>query len=479
MNSEKLITVFVVDDNPVFSLALKGTIETAFQNRLVKIHLFETGEKCMSRFYELMPELIVLDYNLNSVSPDAANGLEILNEIKQKDLQTSVIMLTNNDHIEVALKSYQYGIADYIIKGQDQFSKITQSIAKIFAGKDLASSNEEKERRALELLIADKRIAFQNEENEKRADELKLQNQEKKERLIELMAANDELAFQKKEKEKLAEELIITNLEKSEIERSKLLIEERNKNITDSINYAKRIQTAKLPKKEEIYSALSNCFVLFKPKDIVSGDFYSFHKDHQSLFIAASDCTGHGVPGAFMSMIGSEQLNEAVAQSSDTSTILSYLNKGIKRSLQQSESPESTRDGMDIAICSVDTINRIVKFAGANRPLWIIRKGQTEVEEIKGTKKAIGGLTEDDQHFLSHEIQLQKGDTFYISTDGYADQFGGPSGKKLMTKKFKQILLEIQEKSMSEQKDYLEQFVEDWKSDKEQVDDILVIGVRL
>ena len=224
---------------------------------------------------------------------------------------------------------------------------------------------------------------------------------------------------------------------------------------------------------------MPNCFVLFKPKDIVSGDFYFFHKNEQSIFIASADCTGHGVPGAFMSMIGSEKLDDALAHSSDTSEILRHLNKGIKTSLHQSEdSNESTRDGMDIALCSVDLVNRIVKYAGANRPFWFIRNGQTAVEEIKATKKAIGGFTEDSQHFDSHEIKLQQGDTFYISTDGYADTFG-KQDKKLTTKKFKEILLSIQDKSLKEQEHHLDNFIEDWKGGTEQVDDILVIGVRL
>ena len=211
----------------------------------------------------------------------------------------------------------------------------------------------------------------------------------------------------------------------------------------------------------------------------MSGDFYFFHKNNKFAFIAAADCTGHGVPGAFMSMIGAEKLKEAVTHSTDTSEILSHLNKGIKFSLRQSEGEEATRDGMDIALCSVDTDNRIVKYAAANRPIYIIRNGQTEVEEIKATKKAIGGFTEDNQHFDTHEIQLQQGDTFYLSTDGYADTFGGEQSKKVTTKRFKQVLIEIQNKTMKEQEQHLDSFIENWKAGTEQVDDILVIGVRL
>jgi len=158
----------------------------------------------------------------------------------------------------------------------------------------------------------------------------------------------------------------IIEVQKTEVEKSKHIIEEKNKDITDSINYAKRIQQAKLPKREEINSAFPDSFVLFKPKDIVSGDFYYFHKNDKCVFIASADCTGHGVPGAFMSMIGSEKLDDALAHSADTSEILRHLNKGIKSSLRQTDSDESTRDGMDIALCSVDTDARVVKYAGAN-----------------------------------------------------------------------------------------------------------------
>ncbi|OFY62483.1 MAG: hypothetical protein A3H98_05110 [Bacteroidetes bacterium RIFCSPLOWO2_02_FULL_36_8] len=257
------------------------------------------------------------------------------------------------------------------------------------------------------------------------------------------------------------------------------ITENKNKEIHDSITYAKRIQQAKLPHINEIQKTFPNSFILFKPKDIVSGDFYYFHKNDKSVFIASADCTGHGVPGALMSMIGSEKIDDALAHTADTSEILRHLNKGIKNSLHQTDSMESTRDGMDIALCSVNTDARIVKYAGANRPIWIIRNGQTAVEEIKATKAAIGGLTEYDQQFETHTIQFHQGDTFYIFSDGYADQDGGDKGKRLMTKNFKRLLLDIQDKSMQKQEEYLDQFVDNWRGEKEQLDDILIIGVRL
>ncbi len=262
------------------------------------------------------------------------------------------------------------------------------------------------------------------------------------------------------------------------IQEQRVLLESKNKDITDSINYARRIQRALLPHRREIWAAFPQSFVLYKPKDIVSGDFYFFLQNEKSKFIAVADCTGHGVPGAFMSMIGASKLTDAVSESSDPSVILSRLNTGIKAALKQSEGEESSRDGMDIALCAVDTENRIVHYAGANRPIWIIRKGAKEVEEIKATKKAIGGFTEDKQHFETHKIKLREGDTFYLSTDGYADTFG-QGGKKIMTKKFKDILLSIQPLEMKEQKKFLDGFVEDWMGDTDQLDDILVIGIRV
>ncbi len=253
---------------------------------------------------------------------------------------------------------------------------------------------------------------------------------------------------------------------------------QKNNEIKDSINYAHRIQKAILTTQEEINETLKDCFILFKPKDIVSGDFYFYSKKENTVLIAAADCTGHGVPGALMSMIGSEKLMGTVSESANPSVILNLLNKGIKSSLRQSDHEESTRDGMDIALVSLNLNTNQASYAGANRPIWIIRKDNNTIEEIKATKKAIGGFTPDEQHFDLHQLQFNKGDTFYLFTDGYADQFGH-TGKKLMTKKFRELLISIQDRSMSEQEKFLNEFIETWKQDVEQVDDILVIGVRV
>ncbi|MEQ1732681.1 MAG: SpoIIE family protein phosphatase [Bacteroidia bacterium] len=263
------------------------------------------------------------------------------------------------------------------------------------------------------------------------------------------------------------------------IGKQKTDLEHKNKEITDSINYAQRIQNANLPNKNEVYNALPNSFILFKPKDIVSGDFYYFKQKDNLLFIAAADCTGHGVPGAFMSFVCSEKLDAALAQTTNVAELLSSTNRGVKTALNQTNADESTRDGMDIALCSIDLATNTISYAGANRPIWIIRNNATEIEEIKATKTAIGGLTSQEQAFELHQFKLNKGDTFYLFSDGYADTFSGLTNKKLTTKAFKQLLLNMQQHTMLAQEQLLNTYINNWKGNVEQIDDILVIGVRM
>ncbi|MDX2174509.1 MAG: SpoIIE family protein phosphatase [Bacteroidota bacterium] len=275
-----------------------------------------------------------------------------------------------------------------------------------------------------------------------------------------------------------------------EIEEKSKIIELKNEETEQSIQYAKRIQFAILPPTDEIDEYLKNYFILYKPKDIVSGDFY-FFSDHYAdkenktgeIIIAAVDCTGHGVPGAFMSMVGNEKLKDAVDTFSEPSKILSNLNAGIKQALRQG-GDAGTKDGMDICLCTFPAFmngasTAEIKYAAANRPLWIIRNNATEVEEIKATKQSIGGHTDVNQVFAQHSVTLNKGDTIYLFSDGYADQFGGPNKKKIMTKKFKEILISIQNKNMAQQNKYLTDFMDDWCKDTEQIDDILVIGIKV
>ena len=264
-------------------------------------------------------------------------------------------------------------------------------------------------------------------------------------------------------------------------------LEEKNKDITDSINYAQKIQAAILPSGEYVKSLLPESFVLFKPKDIVSGDFYWFaEKDGRALVVAA-DCTGHGVPGAFMSMIGSSLLNETVIEKgiTDPGKILQAIKDGVIKALRQTGGRMQQKDGMDMALCSLDVANKTVQYAGAYNPLMIVREG--EVLETRADRMPIG-IYEDDggKTFTTHDIQLKDGDTVYIYSDGFVDQFGGPKGKKFMGKRFREALVEAQKLSMPEQDVMLNKLIEDWRKDpnqpggvSEQMDDILVIGIRV
>lgn len=263
------------------------------------------------------------------------------------------------------------------------------------------------------------------------------------------------------------------------IRSDKATLEVKNKEITESITYARGIQQAKLPKSDDIWAVFPQCFVLFLPKDIVSGDFYFFHKTEGKAFLAAADCTGHGVPGALMSMVSSERLTEAVAQTDDVATVLQRVNVGIKASLRQSQGQADVRDGMDIALCSFDTTSGQLRFAGANRPLWVLRKGSDTVEVVRPTKVGLGGSTPDSQRFEAVDVPLQQGDTFYLLTDGFADQFGGPQQRKLMGNRLREELVSIRHLTMPEQEAHLSRFFHAWKGANEQVDDVLVIGVRL
>jgi PAS domain S-box-containing protein len=275
------------------------------------------------------------------------------------------------------------------------------------------------------------------------------------------------------------------------------IISENNKDITDSINYARRIQTAILPAENEIDACFEGHFILYKPKDIVSGDFYWFAtvtttksgatQQNNLALIAAVDCTGHGVPGAFMSLVGSTILNQTVTNPAinHPSDALNYLNAQLKKTLRQQIEESSIRDGMDMSLCAIDVENMNLEFAGANNPIYIIRNG--ELIELKGDKQPIGSDSDEiKKPFTNQIIDIQKGDAVYLLTDGYSDQFGGPKGKKLKYSRLKELLISISGKSMPDQKVILDNAIEEWKAYRkadgemyEQVDDILIIGIRI
>ena len=258
------------------------------------------------------------------------------------------------------------------------------------------------------------------------------------------------------------------------------LIQEKNKEITDSINYAFIIQQSLLAPQAMLDKNLKEYFILYKPKDIVSGDFYWCEETTKGFLMAAVDCTGHGVPGAFMSLIGKENLDKAVAKTNSPKEILSELNKGVKKSLSQN-SNNGSKDGMDAVIIKIKEEGEsvLINYSGANRPLWIIKRSTEMLQEIKATKHAIGGFTSDEQIFDEHQLTVNKGDMVYVFTDGYADQFGGDKNKKMTTKRLKELVLENYSLSCLDQKKNLEDYFNSWKGIYDQLDDLLVIGIRI
>jgi len=249
--------------------------------------------------------------------------------------------------------------------------------------------------------------------------------------------------------------------------------------ITDSIVYAKRIQKGVLPPDAYIDEILPESFILFKPKDVVSGDFYWIRQINDYIVLAVADCTGHGVPGAIMSMLGISFLNEIVQKREITQAnqVLNELRKQIKLALRQTGRKGEADDGMDIAMCVLDTKTKSLQYSGAFNPLYLIQN--YELSEIKADKMPIGYYPNEKSDFSNHEIQLKKGDIFYLFSDGFRDQFGGKKGFKYRASNFQRILVENHNKPMIIQKEMLEDELKSWMNGYEQTDDIIVMGVRV
>jgi serine phosphatase RsbU (regulator of sigma subunit)/Tfp pilus assembly protein PilF len=275
----------------------------------------------------------------------------------------------------------------------------------------------------------------------------------------------------------------VTSKQKNIIEEQKIKVdeafdelEEKNTEILDSINYAKRIQSAILPPTKLVKEYLKQSFILYKPKDIVAGDFYWLEPTENGILFAAADCTGHGVPGAMVSVVCNNGLNRSVREYglTEPGDILGKTREIVISEFEKSE--EDVKDGMDIALVSLQ--GSTLKYAGAHNPLWIIRKGDSEIQEIKANKQPIGKY-DDPKPYTTHTIELNGGDSFYIFSDGYADQFGGERAKKFKTANFKRLLLSIQNESMERQKELIDDAFEAWKGQLEQLDDVCVIGLRI
>jgi ligand-binding sensor domain-containing protein/serine phosphatase RsbU (regulator of sigma subunit)/ABC-type amino acid transport substrate-binding protein len=312
-------------------------------------------------------------------------------------------------------------------------------------------------------LIARWRVRILQKQNEKLEETVAERTQEITEKNVELEAQKEEIKAQRDFAEEQRDE-----------------ISHQKKEIEDSILYAKRIQQAILPPTKLISKIMPDNFILFKPRDIVSGDFYWAAEKNGKSYYAAADCTGHGVPGAFMSMLGISFLNDIIRSATHElkpSEILDALKSKIIEALHQTGEAQEAKDGMDISLCKVNIENKTVEYAGAFNPLYIVRNGEIIIYEAD--RMPIGIYDFDiNQNFTNNLINLENGDTLYTFSDGYADQFGGPKDKKFMIGRFKKMLLDIQNLTMDEQRKHIDNTIEDWMKEHDQIDDIIVIGAK-
>lgn len=279
---------------------------------------------------------------------------------------------------------------------------------------------------------------------------------------------------------KLIEDLKVANqtLERKVVERTQK-IESQNIEITSNIQYARKIQIALLPSEKELKELLPSHFILSKPKDIVSGDYYWLARKDNKIIVAVADCTGHGVHGAFMSILGITFLNEIVSKAVTirANEILNQLSGQVIRSLHQTWNNNIPRDGMEMGLCVIDNRKQKLQYSGAFRPLYFI--SNNELKEFKGDTMPVGIYEDEDLSFTNTEVILHKGDVFYLFSDGYVDQIGGTDRKTFRSENLKKLLIKISKLSMDEQKEALENNLSEWKGDLEQIDDILVLGIRM
>ena len=300
-------------------------------------------------------------------------------------------------------------------------------------------------------------------------EEVRVQMEYQKDLNVMLEVKNEKIVSQNQQLENQSNEILN--------QRDQLLIQKQN--ITDSILYASHIQKALLPNDDILAENFSDFFILYKPRDIIGGDFYYVKKIENTLVIAVADCTGHGVPGALLSMLGISYLNEIIhtKELSETNAILNEMRNKIKLALNQSDQSRETKDGMDMALVAIDLNSNILRYSGANNSVYIIR--DSELIELKADKMPIGIQPRERANFTNTEYQLFKNDCIYLFSDGYTDQLEDQTLRKFSLKSFQKLLSSISEQKMAEQKDELERVIESWKNKMDQTDDILVLGVRI
>ena len=431
--------ILVADDEPDVPDLIRMMFRSKIKSGEIQFDFAENGEHALKK----LAEDPAIDLLFTDINMPVMDGLTLLNKLKELDhIQKAVVISAYGDlkNIRTAMNR---GAFDFVTKPIDR-EDLEVTLKK-------AMDEMQVFRQGLE---ARKNLAA--------AQQQALEAMQEKERLI---------LYQNELLERQVTERTLEVIQQKEI------IEIKNREIIDSIQYAKRLQEAILPPEKLVKLYFPFSFIYYLPKDIVAGDFYWVDADDEYIWFAVADCTGHGVAGALMSMLGVSLLNQIVRekQVKDPSQILEHLNEGVIKALKQEETEGN--EGMDILLCRFDLQYRRCEFAGANRPLWMIRND--ELHEFKTDKLPIGGLQFGEKKFNIQKIDLQKGDRLYLFTDGYADQFGGESGKKFMTKKLKELLIRISSRPVQVQKTLLANHFIEWKGEMEQVDDVLVAGIAI
>ena len=411
-------------------------------------------------YYGTISEYYILKNQYNLALKNAKKGAELS---KQMTGLTSPELLSKLYEIHKKLKNYKK--ANFYL---EEMVENKDSLEKLSAKEDITKYESEKEfeiQQKLDSLKHLDEIRIQQAETKAKEEEIKTQKIIEGVLFVGILLVIGFLGFVYKQ----------LNTTKKQ----KLVIEEKQQEISDSINYAKRIQDAMMTSSVYLKDTLPKSFIFFKPKDVVSGDFYWIYKDQEeNIFFTVADCTGHGVPGAFMSMIGTSLLNEIIIEKDikETDKILSEMRAQIIRSLSQ-EDEGAQKDGMDISLCKLNMKKKTVEFSGAHNSLIHVR-GE-ELKTYRGDHQPVGLLLGEKKPFTKHQVKLKKDDMLYIYSDGYQDQFGGAKGKKYMAAKFKKQLLKMSNKSEDQQLAVLDQEFSSWKNDYEQIDDVCVMGVRI
>ena len=499
------IVTALLNIGSVYSGQKKMTTALDYYNRSLVLSYELQNKKTVSILLNNIGNVYEIEGDLDKALEFYQKSLVIRNEIGEKTGISSVlsniggVLLKNND-INGAL---DYGTRSLKLAQEIGYPKNIKNAAGILykINNKLGNYKQALEMRNLEIMMQD---SINNEATQNASAQQIAKYQYEKQKAIDDIEHEKQLAIEEKEKNKqkiitysvtiglalvvvfllfVFNRLRVTRKQKSLIETQKqqvefahIELEVKNTEILDSIQYAKRIQNAILPPNKLVKEYLCDSFVYYRPKDIVAGDFYWMEPTSKGVLFAAADCTGHGVPGAMVSVVCNSGLNRSVREFglTDPAEILNKTREIVIQEFEKSE--EDVKDGMDIALCLLE--GNVLKYAGANNPLWIIRNGSSDIEEIKANKQPIGKF-DNLQPYDTHQLILNQGDTIYIFSDGYADQFGGEFGKKMKLMGFKEFILSIKELDLEAQKNAIDTNFVKWRDTFDQVDDVCIIGVRV